>query len=62
MKTQPKITFDKVFKIEETKISKNIQIIRELKKITPSVPDTELLELYNKSISIYQSRFLPSKL
>ena len=43
-------------KIEENKISKNLKIIQELKQIAPLLSDDELLQLYNKSISIYQNK------
>jgi hypothetical protein len=53
------ITFDNKYvlsKIEENKISKNLKIIRELKQIAPLLSNVELLQLYNKSISIHQSK------
>lgn len=43
-------------KIEENKKTKNLNIIQDLKKLAPSLSDNELLELYNKSISIHQSK------
>ena len=43
-------------KIEEYKTSKNLKIIQELKQIAPLLSDGELLELYNKSISIHQNK------
>jgi len=43
-------------RIEENKISKNLKIIQELKQIAPLLSDVELLQLYNKSISIHQSK------
>lgn len=43
-------------KIEENKISKNLKIIHELKKIAPLLNDIDLLQIYNKSISIHQSK------
>ena len=43
-------------KIEENKNSKKIKIIQELKQIVPLLSDDELLQLYNKSISIHQSK------
>ena len=42
-------------KIKQNTISKNKKIIRELKEIAPQLSDNELLQLYNKSISIRQS-------
>lgn len=43
-------------RIEENKISKEVKIIQELKQIEPSLSDIKLLQLYNKSISIHQSK------
>ena len=43
-------------KIEEYKTSKNLKIIQELKQIAPLLSDDELLQLYNKSISIHQNK------
>ena len=45
-----------VSRIEENKISKNVKIIQELKQIAPLLSDVDLLKLYNKSISIHQSK------
>jgi len=45
-----------VSRIEENKISKNVKIIHELKQIAPLLSDIDLLKLYNKSISIHQSK------
>ena len=59
MENQSIITFDNKYilsRIEENKISKNLKIIRELKNIAPLLNDNELLQLYNKSISIHQSK------
>jgi hypothetical protein len=59
MEPQPTITFDNKYvlsRIEENKISKNLKIIQELKQIAPLLSDGELLQLYNKSISIHQSK------
>jgi hypothetical protein len=59
MENQNIITFDNQYilsRIEENKISKNLKIIQELKKIAPLLNDIELLQLYNKSISIHQSK------
>lgn len=59
METTSAITFDNQYvlsRIEENKISKNLKIIQELKKIAPLLSDVELLQLYNKSISIHQSK------
>ena len=59
METKPTITFDNQYvlsRIEENKISKNLKIIQELKQIAPLLSDIELLQLYNKSISIHQSK------
>jgi len=59
METEAKIIFDNKYvlsRIEENKISKNLKIIQELKQIAPLLNDTELLQLYNKSISIHQSK------
>lgn len=58
METKSTITFDNQYvlsRIEENKNSKNLKIIQELKKIAP-LSDVELLQLYNKSISIHQSK------
>jgi hypothetical protein len=52
-------TFDNQYvlsRIEEKKISKNTIIIQELKQIAPLLSDVELLQLYNKAISIHQSK------
>ena len=43
-------------RIEENKISKNLKIIQELKQIAKLLSDADLLQLYNKSISIHQSK------
>jgi hypothetical protein len=43
-------------KIEENKTSKKLKIIEELKSIAPSLSDDDLLKLYNKSISLHQSK------
>lgn len=43
-------------RIEENKISKHLKVIQELKQIAPLLNDEQLLELYNKSISIHQSK------
>ena len=54
----PPITFDNQYvlsRIEENKNSKKLKIIQELKQIA-QLSDIELLELYNKSISIHQSK------
>ena len=59
MENQNIITFDNQYvlsRIEENKISKNLKIIQELKQISPLLSDIELLQLYNKSISIHQSK------
>jgi hypothetical protein len=59
METKPTITFDNQYvlsRIEENKIFKNLKIIQELKQIAPLLSDVELLQLYNKSISIHQSK------
>lgn len=59
MKTNTQTTFDNQYvlsRIEENKNSKNLKIIQELKQIAPLLSDIELLQLYNKSISIHQSR------
>jgi hypothetical protein len=59
MEPQTTITFDNQYvlsRIEENKISKNLKIIQELKQIAPLLCDVELLQLYNKSISIHQSK------
>ena len=45
-----------VSRIEENKISKNVKIIQELKQIAPLLSDIDLLKIYNKSISIHQSK------
>jgi hypothetical protein len=59
MESQTATTFDNKYvlsRIEENKISKNLKIIQELKQIAPLLSDVELLQLYNKSISIHQSK------
>ena len=59
MENQNIITFDNQYvlsRIEENKISKNLKIIQELKQIAQLLSDVELLQLYNKSISIHQSK------
>jgi len=59
METKSTITFDNQYvlsRIEENKISKNLKIIEDLKQIAPLLSDVELLQLYNKSISIHQSK------
>jgi hypothetical protein len=43
-------------KLTEYTLNKNSKIIQDLKKITPQLSDIELLNIYNKSISIHQSR------
>ena len=43
-------------KIEENKVSKHSKIIEELKIIAPLLSDNELIMMYNKSISIHQSK------
>ena len=43
-------------RIEENKISKKLKIIQKLKQILPLSSDIELLQLYNTSISIHQSK------
>jgi hypothetical protein len=45
-----------VAQINENAISKQRTIINELKQIAPLLSDTELLQLYNKSVSIHQRR------
>jgi hypothetical protein len=59
MGTKHTITFDNHYilsRIEENKISKNLKIVQGLKQIAPLLNDDELLQLYNKSISIHQSK------
>ena len=59
METPNTIAFNNQYvlsRIEENKISKNLKIIQELKQIAPLLSDVELLHLYNKSISIHQSK------
>tara|TARA_R110002074_G_C12517672_1_gene663946 strand:- start:1792 stop:2400 length:609 start_codon:yes stop_codon:yes gene_type:complete len=43
-------------RMEENKLIKNSLIIQELKQIAPLLSDVDLLQLYNKSISIHQSK------
>jgi len=43
-------------KIEENKLIKKLLIIQELKQIAPLLSDVELLQIYNKSISIHQCK------
>lgn len=43
-------------KMEENKVIKNSLIIQELKQLLPMVSDDDLLQLYNNSISIHQSK------
>jgi hypothetical protein len=45
-----------LLKIQENIMYKNLKIIKELKNIAPLLNDIELLKLYNKSISIHQSK------
>jgi hypothetical protein len=59
IETKSTITFDNQYvlsRIEENKISKNLKTIQELKQIAPLLSDVELLQLYNKSILIHQSK------
>ena len=59
MENNNKLIFDNKYilsKIEENKINKRLKIIQELKEISPLLGDNELLKLYNKSISIHQSK------
>ena len=42
--------------LEQNKLIKNSLIVQELKIIEPSLNDNKLLQLYNKSISIHQSK------
>ena len=59
METEKKRIFDNqlvLSRIEEKKVSKNLEIINELKQIAPLLSNEELLNLYNKSISIHQSK------
>lgn len=59
MGTKHTITFDNHYilsRIEENKNSKNLKIVQDLKQIAPLLNDDELLQLYNKSISIHQSK------
>ena len=59
METNTTITFDNRYvlsRIEEKKKSNNLKIIQELKQIAPLLSDVDLLQLYNKSISIHQSK------
>ena len=52
------MTFDNAYvlsKMEEYRILKEQIIIRELRQL-PTATDQELLQLYNKSISIHQSK------
>jgi len=43
-------------RMEENKLIKNSLIIQELKQIAPLLSDVDLLQLYNKSISIHQCK------
>ena len=43
-------------KIEEKRIAKQQQIIRDIKLILPTSTDEEILQVYNASISIHQSK------
>lgn len=59
METKPTIIFDNQYvlsRIEENKISKNLKIIQVLKEMAPLLSDVEILQIYNKSISIHQSK------
>ena len=59
MESNPTIPIDNQYvlsRIEENKFSKNLKIIKELKQIAPLLSHDELLQLYNKSISIHQSK------
>ena len=42
--------------MEENKSTKNSSIIQELEQIAPLLSDVELLQLYNKSMSMHQSK------
>lgn len=57
MTTRP--TFNNQYvlsRIEENKTAKNLKIIQELKQLAPLLSDADLLNIYNKSISIHQSK------
>ena len=59
MESNPTIPIDNQYvlsRIEENKFSKNLKIIKELEQIEPSLRRDKLLQLYNKSISIHQSK------
>ena len=59
MESKTTIIFDNQYvlsKIEERKNSINLKIIQELKQIAPLLNENECLELYNKSISMHQSK------
>ena len=59
MESNPTIPIDNQYvlsRIEENKFSKNLKIIKELNQIAPSLKYDESLQLYNKSISIHQSK------
>jgi hypothetical protein len=59
MESQNTVTFNNQYilsRIEENNNVKNLKIIQELKQIAPLLSDVELLKLYNKSISIHQSK------
>ena len=43
-------------RMDENKLIKKSLIIQELKQIAPLLTDVELLQLYNKSISIHQRK------
>ena len=43
-------------KLQENSINKKLHIIKKLKKLAPLLNDTELLTLYEKSVSIHQSK------
>jgi hypothetical protein len=53
------ITFNNQYvlsRMEENKLIKKSLIIQDLKKIAQTLSDVELLQLYNKCISIHQSK------
>ena len=48
--------FDNQYVLSRIEENENLKIIQELKQIAPLLSDIEILQLYNKSISIHQSK------
>jgi len=56
METKPTITFDNQYVLSRIEENNKLKIIQELKQIAPFLSDDQLLQAYNKSISIHQSK------